>query len=155
MVIQHYISNGLFAFENVQINVMPESNRYTTISVTEGVKADLVARQEANDTYSSVIRRALDEQELSEDKIKSRLNYNATLLQELCGVIGEIAEQEDIPEEDLPDNIREYSKRRDPTDPFSLSKEAAKAIQDSEDEDATEEDSDNPAFLKGDNGGDN
>jgi hypothetical protein len=88
---------------------MPESKKYTTISVTEGVKADLVAQQEGNDTYSSVIRRALNEQELSRDEVKSRLDFIQQRQLELSRLLVRMAVSDEPLEKDqIPDNLAEY-----------------------------------------------
>lgn len=83
----------------------------------------------SNETYSQVIHRALAETGEVRDEYKSRLDFNTELLQELCGVVGQLAQEQGIPEEDLPGNITQRSKLSDPTNMFSLPKDLKEAVE--------------------------
>lgn len=87
---------------------MPASKKYTTISVTKGIKADLVARQEGNDTYSSVIRRLLDERDMSKNELKDRLEWQDKVLQQQSRLLVRMAAAQGLEKEQIPDNLAEY-----------------------------------------------
>lgn len=104
------------------ILLMPASNNYTAISVMKGIKADLVARQEGNDTYSTVIRRLIDERDMNENELKDRLDHLEKVQQQQSRLLVRMAVAQGVEKEQIPDNLAEYEAWGSDS-PFAPSKE--------------------------------
>ena len=88
---------------------------YTSVSLREGLRDRIEEMKQRGDTYSDVIDRALANQPPTRDNIDKRLSYNQALLEDMCKVVGELAEAQDIPAEDLPGNVAERVKHDEPS----------------------------------------
>lgn len=87
---------------------MPDSKKYTTLSITKGVKADLTALKGGGDTYSSLLRRLIDEREMSDDDIKQRLDFIQNRQLEQVRLLVRIADEMGLEKEQIPENMAEY-----------------------------------------------
>lgn len=85
--------------------VMSEKSKYTTLSVKQGVKADLTAFRRDSESYTAALRRLLDERELTDGEIERRLDRLVEKQAQQSRLLVRMAVAQGLSADQIPDDL--------------------------------------------------